>query len=179
MLYGKWKIDSFSFTHRYMIIQLPGIFENLFTNSDASDLVAILDKAKSELFTSADSLQNFSENLPINIYQAIVEFAKEQKLTLASPNDLEIIIDKIREEILNLPVLNLQIAVVPTPKNVMNISRWLSAQIGKKILLTIEINHDLVAGAALEFEGFYKDYTFKTKMEDYLKKTKLRDFIRE
>ncbi len=79
----------------------------------------------------------------------------------------------IKEELLKLPVLKIQLAFLPAQTFIEELSDWLKRNLKKKVLLDIKVNPTIVGGVILEYRGRYLDLSLKREIE----KLNIRDFI--
>lgn len=63
-------------------------------------------------------------------------------------------------EIENLRVLGLTVANEPTRSNVLAYGAWIKKNIGEDVIMDINIDPNIVAGAQIAWNGKYKDYAY-------------------
>lgn len=66
------------------------------------------------------------------------------------------------KELENLRILNMTVAVEPTRSNILAYGAWVKKNLGEDVILDIEVNGNLVAGAQIVWNGKYKDYSKST-----------------
>lgn len=69
-----------------------------------------------------------------------------------------------------IPVVKLTLAFFPTDEFLKKITNWLEAELGKKSVVDISVDEKIIAGAMIEYDGEYRDYSFATKLDEVIKK---------
>jgi len=82
-------------------------------------------------------------------------------------------LEETKDELLKLPVLKIQLAFLPTPSFIKELSDWFKKNLKKRVLLDIEVNPTIVGGLILEYKGRYLDLSLKKEIE----KLNIKDFI--
>ena len=81
---------------------------------------------------------------------------------------------ELKKKLHALPEIKLEIAFLPKDNFISGISRWLEKEIGQKVILDITVNPKVVAGAIIEYQGNWRDFSLAKKI-DQLFGEKLRD----
>ena len=68
----------------------------------------------------------------------------------------------------NLPVVKVTVAFESTHSYVMKLNNQISGYLGKKCILEMIIDEDVIGGAIIEFNGKMSDQTLKIKLHDEL-----------
>jgi F0F1-type ATP synthase delta subunit len=72
-----------------------------------------------------------------------------------------------------LPICKLTLAFNPRPDFLSKISDWINKETGKRIILDIYTNENILAGASIEFEGNYRDFSFGGQLSEVISKRSL------
>jgi hypothetical protein len=72
---------------------------------------------------------------------------------------------ELKESLLNLPVVNLTLAIEPTLDLVTELSNHLRDAVNAEIILDIQSDSLIVGGAVITFQGRFGDYSAASKME--------------
>lgn len=68
-------------------------------------------------------------------------------------------IAELEKKLLALPEIKLEIAFSPNDSFLEKISQWLEKELGQKVILDITVNPKVVAGAIIEYQGFFRDFS--------------------
>lgn len=73
---------------------------------------------------------------------------------------------KIEKNLLSFPVLRLEIAFKPTDEFIKKLSDWVEKEAQQKVILDIVVNPKVVAGALIEYQGIFRDYSLSKRIEE-------------
>ena len=76
--------------------------------------------------------------------------------------DKSAFLTSLKEEVINALVLELTVAIYLDEEGLNNVSTWVKNNVGTNVILDINVDHSVVAGAAMSFGGKFADYSFKT-----------------
>lgn len=76
------------------------------------------------------------------------------------------IFSKLEDEISKLPLLNIYLSFVTEARANSEIGQYIRKSFGKILLFDTKYDPSLVAGCALSWNGIYKDYSLKAKIEE-------------
>jgi F0F1-type ATP synthase delta subunit len=82
---------------------------------------------------------------------------------------LEKYLNLIKEKVQSFKFLKLTLAINPSEELVETISYWITKNIGQMVLIDLNFDKSIIAGGLIEFEGKYKDFSIKSKLEKYFK----------
>jgi len=74
-------------------------------------------------------------------------------------------ISKLEKKLRSLPEIKLEIAFSPDDNFINKISWWLEKALGQKIILDIIVNPKVVAGAIIEYQGNWRDFSLAKKID--------------
>lgn len=147
------------------ILDLSGFFT---TKSQASDFVRGLSNIIDKMYEVNFNLENaFSQEFGIDKRDKFMELLHENSHKNMSLKDY---LTSFIEQVKVLPELDITIAYEPTNDTLKAISQWFIISFGKQVLLNITVDRNLIAGAAINFNGKYKDYSFKNQFNEIVKK---------
>ena len=72
----------------------------------------------------------------------------------------------MKDLIKKFKVIKLTLAFDPTGKTIENIHEFVSENLGIGYILDIEVDENVLAGAAIMFNGKYKDFTLRKTLEE-------------
>ena len=82
--------------------------------------------------------------------------------------DKETIIKKLKEQMLEVKFVELTIAIDPSKKFIEKLANWLKESVDQKIAIDIKIDHSIIGGTKIIFEGKYFDGSIKNKLDKIL-----------
>jgi len=74
-------------------------------------------------------------------------------------------ISELEKKLWSLPEIRLEIAFSPDDDFLNRVSQWLEKELGKKIILDLTINPRVVAGAIIEYQGNWRDFSLAKKID--------------
>ncbi len=98
---------------------------------------------------------------------------KDKFLTLLRENNVGIdtksvkdFVTKVQGTITNLQGVPITLAFTPTEKTLQLLSDWFMINLKKQVLFDITVDRKLIAGAAITFNGKYRDFSIKAKFDE-------------
>jgi len=74
----------------------------------------------------------------------------------------------LEKELRSLPEIKLEIAFNPSDYFINRLSGWLKREFGRKTILDITVNPKIVAGAIIEYQGNWRDFSAAKKIDQLL-----------
>lgn len=146
-------------------MDLSGFFV---TKSQASDfsrgLSNIIDKMYETNFNLEDA---FAQEFGIDKRDKFIELLHENSHKNLSLKDY---LTSFIEQIKILPEIDITIAYEPNNETLKAISQWFIISFNKQVLLNISVDRNLIAGAAINYKGKYRDYSFRNLFDEIVKK---------
>lgn len=93
---------------------------------------------------------------------------RENNIPSNSAEDLKNFIITLQTTIAKLPVFSLTIAFEPTEQTLKVISEWFVMNLRKQAIFDFVVDPSLIAGATINYNGRFKDYSFKNPVEQML-----------
>ncbi len=69
-----------------------------------------------------------------------------------------------------IPAIKLTLAFFPTDEFLKKITNWLGDELGKKAVVDVSVDEKIIAGATIEYDGEYRDYSFAAKLDEVIEK---------
>ncbi len=66
---------------------------------------------------------------------------------------------KLEKKLRSLPEIKLEIAFSPDDNFINKLGQWIEKELGQKIILDITVNPKVVAGAIIEYQGNWRDFS--------------------
>ncbi len=67
-----------------------------------------------------------------------------------------------------IPSVKLALAFLPSQDFLKKISSWLAVELGKKAVVDISVDEKIIAGATIEYDGEYRDFSFAAKLDEVI-----------
>lgn len=136
------------------------IQEKIITIEQLHKCIEQLREAADGLYKHKSKAQEVLEStLPYFVAQTIFDLANQNKVTLTDIDKLQNILEDLRTYLENLPVAEIVIAFIPTYRNIQKLSQWWEQYTGTHVILAIQVDQSIIAGAKISYAGFFKDYT--------------------
>ncbi|TSC75984.1 MAG: hypothetical protein G01um101430_154 [Parcubacteria group bacterium Gr01-1014_30] len=74
---------------------------------------------------------------------------------------------KLEKKLKSLPEIKLEIAFSPKDNFLNKISEWLEKESGQKVILNLTINPKIVAGAIIEYQGNWRDFSLAGEIDKF------------
>jgi len=138
----------------------------------AGDLVALVDDLneinKLLYITGGQKLsQRVKGKVSEDVYEAVSILEKEGVLP-AEPSKAEDYLGELLVYLQKIPRVALTIAFEPSTEFIRQIYDWFEKISPKKVVLDLRTRREIVAGAIIEYNGKYKDYSKTALMEEVL-----------
>jgi len=144
----------------------PEILDIIKTRQDRDLLVSELDILLSSVYQKKES--EFKKYLQVYLRsqsaRAILASLDAEGIDTASFVALKTHLEKLQEEIAELPVLKLTVAIEPTIELTREICQSARKRIDSRLLLDLEVDQTIIGGAVMSFQGLFRDFSLKTKI---------------
>lgn len=147
------------------IMDLSGFFV---TKSQASDFSRGLSNIIDQMYETNFNLENaFAQEFGIDKRDKFMELLHENSHKNMSLKDF---LTSFIEQIKIMPELDIIIAYEPNIETLKAISQWFIISFNKQVLINIKVDRSLIAGAAINFQGKYRDYSFRNQFNEIVNK---------
>ncbi len=160
-------------------IETIELFNSIYTTAELQLFYKEVDQLVSLLFKGSQPVDEIMQDLlSPEKKENLLSYLQKSNIDLKNPVVLQEELLKIKKLGNNLPVIHLTLAFEPTTAILKNINLWFLRRLQKKVLLDIVLERTVLGGAFISFDGLYKDYTLKTKIDTYFdKKINLQEHI--
>lgn len=135
---------------------LNKLTENVITKQD---LVYLLD----DINQAQELIYQEGENLEQKVSEQLKEILGQQDLS--SREQRKKFLSQLKERLQELPQVRITIAFVPSDSFLKEISQWLENEIGDKVIIDLTVNHKIVGGAIIEYQGRYLNLALNKKIK--------------
>jgi sugar-specific transcriptional regulator TrmB len=133
------------------------------TKSQAVDFSARLSSISEMIYeTDFDLEKNLQEQFGIQKKDAFLSLLRKNEIPPGSNSALNNFFGKIQETISSLPTAIIVLAVEPKSEILKTISDWFLLNLKQQILIEIQIDPKIIAGAAVNYQGKRLDASIKS-----------------
>lgn len=147
------------------------IFDTIYTFSELQLFYKEIDTIVSSLFKSEGQIEGaIHEIVSPEKAENILEYLHTLSVDLKNPVALQEALLKLKSTGNQIPVVHMTLAFEPTNTVLKSISLWFLRREQKKVILDLTLERQILGGAFISYDGLYKDYTLKTKLDKYFSK---------
>ncbi len=144
-----------------MISQID-LSEFFITKSQAMDFIQNLNNITDEMYEVNFNLEaSLTKEFGIQKKDKFVELLRNLKMTNASNEVLKELVVNIEETVKKIPILSLTIAFEPDETTLKSFLQWFLFTLNRQVIIDIKVDRNIIAGAAINFNGRFKDYSIK------------------
>jgi hypothetical protein len=143
-------------------------FSNFFqTRSQANDFSARLETITEQAYHTTFNIEKaLMEQFGIAKKDKFLTLLRDNKVGVDQIKPIKDFIKKVQTIIASLPVVPITIAFEPKEQTLQLLSEWFMVNLKKQVLFDITVDRKLIAGAAITFNGKYRDFSIKTKFNE-------------
>lgn len=144
------------------------LLKELKTTDKVDQLSSSIDSVFSNFYKTRGTplAQTLDASLGNVFADAIKNILAENKISPTDYESAEKILTKLKDELKNLKVMNITVAIEPTQKMISNIFEWVYKNIGQDVILDITKDEKILGGAVVSFEGNYRDFSLKKALDE-------------
>lgn len=137
------------------------------TKSQANDFVRGISNIIDQMYEINFHLENaFAQEFGIDKRDKFIELLHENSHKNLSLKDY---LTSFIEQVKIMPELDITIAYEPNMETLKSISQWFIISYNKQVLLNISVDRKLIAGAAINYKGKYKDFSYRNQFNEIVK----------
>lgn len=145
-------------------IDLSSFFQ---TKSQANDFSARLATISEQTFQLDFNLEkSLMEQFGINKKDKFITLLRDNSISVDATKAIKDFITKLQETIATLTVVPISLAFEPKEQTLKALSEWFAINLKRQVLFDITVDRKLIAGAAITFNGKYKDFSIKAKFDE-------------
>jgi F0F1-type ATP synthase delta subunit len=148
---------------------MNSLLERIFTKEDIISLKEDISKIQKVIFSKSGTLSEKAKGIAKKeLFEFILEAEKKGEIDFSSQEQFEFL-ENLKIKLDSLPLLKMTLAFSPTQSTIEKISQFLENKLGKKIILDISYNPEILGGAILEYRGKYLNLSLAKNLEKSLK----------
>src|SRR5436190_11017730 len=137
------------------------------TKEDKIQFLKQLEKISQTFFAKENDLQSLlQESIPYGKRQKILHMAHNQHVDITSVETMQTFIEELKSLVIAMPEITITFAIEPTEVMITGISSWFAVNLKKPMILDIVVNTTLIGGIILHYQGIYKDFSVKKKLQE-------------
>lgn len=149
------------------IIDLSDFFT---TRSQANDFAVRLSGIIDHMYTTDFNLEkSLTTQFGIQKADQFLKLLRENNINTASIQASQDFFKKIQDTVSNLSVVTLVIAFEPSDETIKTLSQWFVFNLNKQVLFDIQIDHRIIAGIKITYNGKFKDYSLGSLFDTLVK----------
>lgn len=151
------------------ILDLSDLFN---TRMQAQDFAARMSIVVKKVFETGFTPEKaLLEQFGIEKKDAFMTLLRDNNVNAESRLAIKEFIDKMLAHIGTLQTITLTLAFEPTEKTLQGLSRWFILNMKKQVLFDIQVDRNLIGGAAIQSSGRFLDYTIKPDFDRIFRET--------
>jgi F0F1-type ATP synthase delta subunit len=148
---------------------MNSLLERIFTKEDIISLKEDISKIQKVIFSKSGTLSEKAKGIvKKELFEFILEAERQGEIDFNSQEQFEFL-ENLKIKLDSLPLLKMTLAFSPTQSTIEKISQFLENKLGKKIILDISYNPEILGGAILEYRGKYLNLSLAKNLEKSLK----------
>lgn len=154
---------------------LSTFIEDVYNKDQLAFLISELEVAKSNIYKNEQNI-TLSKKIQSKVSEKFINklYKLEQSGLFPGSSKLQTeYLDNLKKCLLSLPVCKITISFEPSLDFQRKLSEWFEEKIGRKVILDILVVDKIVAGAQIEYEGTYRDYSISSLIDQLIKELNL------
>lgn len=150
--------------------------ENIYTKEQLAKLLDEIEIAKSATYKQTQSIslsKKIEKKVSDGFSKVVAEIENNGLLPQGSKAQSDYF-NKLKDYLLGLKVCKMTLSFQPTSDFLRRVSNWLIETTNGKIILDITVSEKLVAGAQIEFEGEYRNFSISERIDKLLENYNLK-----
>jgi hypothetical protein len=139
------------------------------TKAQASSFSEAVSRISEKVYITDFNLEStLSNQLGVVKKDLFLQLLQQNNVSLESNSAIKKFLDNIITTIIALPTLSLTIAVEPNEQILKSVIDWCEVNLGKQVIIDVEVNPGLIAGATVQFGGKFFDFSVKPILDEIL-----------
>jgi F0F1-type ATP synthase delta subunit len=139
------------------------------TKPGATDFAARLATLSQLVYETGFNLENsLLEQFGIHKKDKFIELLRDNNVNVESNSALQEFMTKVCNKATSLPAVLLTLSFEPNETILREISSWFVLNTNRQVLLDIQVDPRLIAGAHITFNGQFRDFSAKAKFDQLL-----------
>lgn len=143
---------------------LDKITEDVITKEDLVYLLDDINQVQEVVYQKDQKkLSQKTKGLISERLRKIIKSQEPKKLS--SRGQQEKFLTELKDYLQEIPQIKITIAFSPSDSFLEEISQWLENEVGERVIIDLTVNHRIVGGAIIEYQGRYLNFALDQKIE--------------
>lgn len=148
-------------------MEITNLSDFFTTKSEAINFAAGLSVISEKIFETDFNLEKtLQEQLGVQKKDKFLSLLRKNEIPLGSNSALSSFLKTMQENTFSLPTVYLILAIEPKEEMLKAVSDWFALNLKKQVLIDIQIQPNLIAGAAVSFQGKQLNASIKTLFDE-------------
>lgn len=141
----------------------------IMTHSQANDFTLRLNSIIEQMYTTNYNFEKVvKEQLGVEKADAFFKMLRENGLQNATIPQIQEFLKKIQTIVTNLSVVSLTLAFEPSEEVLKTFAQWFITNINTQVIFDVRVDHNIIGGIKITYNGKFKDYSLGTLFEKLL-----------
>lgn len=142
---------------------------NVNTTKQLYQLMEAIEEAEGASFgISKGGIKRLQGKFPEGVWRVLEELEKNSLIRLSQGGRAGYL-QELQDYLAKLPKIKIEFAFDPSKEFTDKVSEFINRGSEEKIILDITVKPEILAGATIEFNGIFKDYSYKDKLSEVLR----------
>ena len=142
---------------------MKSIIEAIATTDERDFMLNFLDQLREKSYSLNFDVKSALKDVPQEGSQVVTEIFEAAYSQGRDAWMKEI--DKAQDDIRNMQMATLTIAIEPTLELAWKIKRWFRSELGREVMIDFKTDKSLIGGAVLESSGYRTEHSFRQYFE--------------
>jgi len=140
------------------------------TKAEAEDFLSQLTTLAEMFFRTNFNFENaLTQQFGVTKADRFLAIMRENNVNPASLQTVKEFVSVLIQKITTMPIITLTVAFEPNKQMLKSVSEWFVVNTKKQMLFDIRIDRTLIAGAAINYEGKFSDFSIRETFNQVLK----------
>lgn len=137
------------------------------TKEDRIQFLSQLDALTHAFFShEKEAMSILDQTISYKSKEKLLQIAQQNKISITDEQAFQSFIETVKQTVSEFPEVTITLAFAPTQEVITVISGWFSVHAKKAMILDIAVDKSLIGGVIIGFNGMYKDFSLKKKLQD-------------
>lgn len=142
------------------------------TKGEANDFLARLTAISDKLYQTEFNLKKaITEQFGVAKSDRFLTLLRDNNINAETLPAVKDFLQKIQEQVSKLPVIAIAMAFEPSEQTLKDLSEWFLVNMKKQMIFDITVDHSLVAGATITYNGKFTDFSIRPTFQRILQDT--------
>jgi F0F1-type ATP synthase delta subunit len=148
------------------------VFDFIFTSFECAELINAIEHALDVKYdTNLDLMETLSKHASYIAMQEIEQLLKDNGIYSHDKETAISFLSNILKELKSAPTLLLTLSFFPTYDQIKSFTKWWRQEINSHTVLRIKVDHKILAGAIIEWQGVSTSLTLQNEIDKIILKS--------